>query len=117
MGTITPVNPSVVSQVVTPSTPSASDSIPCLAYREVMLIIRTAATNTYQCTVNDPNTQAPPGTLASPFDPDVTSGVVAVSTVRVMKLSCARFRDNNGNIALTSASTFTGTTLEAYGIS
>lgn len=115
MTTLNPIAPSVNSNTVTPITPTAADSIPCSAYRWVLLVVRTGATNTYLGTIDDPTSQAPSGTGVT-FNADVTTGTVPISTVKSIRLDCARFRDVNGNINITSSSTFTGTTLEAYGI-
>jgi polyisoprenoid-binding protein YceI len=114
MATLTPNAPSVTATAMTPITPTATDTIPCSAYRFVVLVIRTGGTNTYTGTVDDPNTQAPANMTA--FNPDATTGTVPISSIRTMRLDCARFRDTSGNITITSASTFAGTTLEAIGI-
>lgn len=101
MGTITPINPNVTGQVVVPATPAASDVIPALAYREVILVL-TSTTGTPTVTVDDPTSQAPSGTLAAPFNPDVTLAVTTGQS-KVQKLSCARFRDSSGNINISTA--------------
>lgn len=113
MTTLTPVTPTVSGNTVNTIVPTASDSIPCSSFRWVLLVIRTGGTNTYQGVVDDPNSQGPAN--ATQFNPDANTGVVATSSIKCMRLDCARFRDANGNITITSASTFTGTTLEAYG--
>lgn len=115
MATLTPIAPSVNSNAVVPQLPTAADSIPCSAYRWVLLIVRTGGTNTYLGTIDDPTTSAPSGTGVT-FNADITTSTVAISSVRALRLDCARFRDASGNINITSSSTFTGTTLEAYGI-
>ena len=115
MSTLTPVAPSVIGAAPTTILPTASDTIPCAAYRWVLLIVRTGGTNTYAGTVDDPTSVAPAGTGVT-FNPDVSTGTVATSSAKALRLDCARFRDVNGNITITSSSTFTGTTLEAYGI-
>lgn len=114
MTTLNPVSPSVAGNTVTPITPTATDVIPCSAFRWVLLIVRTGGTNTYLGTIDDPTSQAPAGTGVT-FNADVTTGTVPISSIKSVRLDCARFRDANGNINITSSSTFTGTTLEAYG--
>lgn len=116
MATITPVVPSVSGNAVTGTTPTASDVIPCAAYRAVILVVKTAGTNTYLGAVDDPTSQPPAGTLVSAFNPDVSTGTVGTSSEKAIWLDTARFRDASGNINVTSSSTFTGTTLVAYGI-
>lgn len=114
MATITPVVPGMVATAVNAITPTATDTIPCAAYRAVILVVRTGGTNTYTGKVDDPSSVGPVG--ATSFDPDLTVGSVPISSARAVFLDCARFRDSNGSINITSSSTFTGTTLEAYGV-
>lgn len=115
MSTITPVVPSVTPQTVTPIVPTAADVIPCAAFKQVILVITTGGTNTYAGVIDDPTSVGP----ANPtqFNPDVSTGTIPISSKRSIMLDTARFRDSSGNINLTSSSTFTGTTLEAYGVS
>lgn len=114
MTTLTPANPAVTGTTLVPIVPTASDQIPCSAYKAVLLVVRTGGTNTYAATIDDPTSQGPAGATA--YNPDLATGTVPISTVRVFRLETARFKDANGNINLTSSSTFTGTTLEAYGV-
>ena len=114
MTTLTPLAPSVAGAAPNSITPTAADTIPCAAYRWILLIVRTGGTNTYAANIDDPVSQSP--SAATAFNPDIATGTVAISSAKAFRLDCARFRDANGNINITSSSTFTGTTLEAYGI-
>lgn len=114
MTTLTPVAPAIAGNTVTPIVPTAADVIPCSAYSVVILIVRTGGTNTYTGSIDDPTSQTPASATA--FNPDVSTGAVPISTTKSFRLDTARFRDSSGNINITSSSTFTGTTLEAYGI-
>lgn len=114
MSTITPVAPSVTPATVTPIVPTAADVIPCAAYTKVILVITTGGTNTYAGSIDDPTSQSPVGATA--WNPDLSTGTIPISSQRSVSLDTARFRDSSGNINLTSSSTFTGTTVEAYGV-
>lgn len=116
MTALAPTVPAVVAAAPTTIVPTAADTIPCSQFNVVFLVIRTGATNTYLGTIDDPTSQNPAGTLTQAGNFDVTTGTVPISSTRVMRLDCGRFRDINGNINIVSSSTFAGTTLEAYGI-
>lgn len=112
MSTITPVKPGVVGQVITPATPTASDVIPARAYRFVVLVA-VSTTGTPTITVDDPTSQAPSGTGVQ-FNADVTLTLTA-GQVKAQRLDCARFRDVNGNINITTSSP-ANSTVYALGI-
>jgi hypothetical protein len=102
----------VTGAVVTPQVPTATDLIAAGPYSTIKLIVRTGGTNTYTFVADDPTSVTPAG--ATQFNPDMTQ-VVPISTTKAFDLPAGRFKDANGNINITSASTFTGTTVEAYG--
>lgn len=114
MATLTPVAPNVVGVAVTPITPG-SDVIPASPYRKVLLVLRSVATGLPIITIDDPTSQAPPGTLVGAFNADVTVTVTAAQT-KVMELDCNRFRDSSGNINYTTSGTIGDGVVYAIGI-
>lgn len=112
MATITPVKPGVVGQVVTPVTPAATDVIPAAAYRFIVLVA-VSSTGTPTITVDDPTSQAPAGTGVQ-FNPDAQLSLTAGQS-KVMRIDCARFRDTNGNINISTTSP-TNSTIYVVGI-
>lgn len=115
MSTIPVVSANVVGATVTPQVPTAADVIVPGPYSFILLVVRTGGTNTYSGTIDDPTSQAPAGTLAGAFNPDIVTGTIPINTTKAFLLPASRFKDSNGNINITSSSTFAGTTVEAYG--
>jgi len=95
------ITPNVVGVAPAPITPGA-DSIVAGPFQQVLLVLRSVSTGTPTITVDDPTSPTPAGTLASPFNADVTLTVSAGQT-KVMLLDCNRFRDFTGNINYTTA--------------
>lgn len=113
MATIPVVAGAVIGSTVVPQIPTAADVIAAGPYSLIMLVVRTAATNTYAGTIDDPTSATPLGATA--FNPDIGTGTIPINTTKAFLLPTGRFKDSNGNINIVSASTFTGTTVEAYG--
>lgn len=113
MSTIPVVAGTVTGATVTPQVPTAADVIPAGPYSTIKLVIRTGATNTYSGVIDDPTSVGPAGNIA--FNPDLSTGTIPINTTKSFDLPAGRFKDSNGNINITSGSTFAGTTLEAYG--
>lgn len=92
---------------------TASDVIPASAYKYVLLQI-ISSTGTPTVKVDDPTTPAIPGATTA-ADPDMTIGPLAAGATWSRLLPCARYRDANGNINLTTTNS-ANSTARAYGI-
>lgn len=114
MATITPIEPGLSGAAESaPATPSASDVIPCAAYRDVILVV-TSSTGTPTVKVDDPTTPAITGATTA-ADPDLTIGPLSAGQTFSRRLPTARYRDTSGNINITTTSP-ANSTIKAYGI-
>jgi hypothetical protein len=113
MATITPVVPTPGGAAVTPTTMTASDTIPVQAGGRYVLVTRNTTGTPLVTTIDDPNSAGPTGAQA--FNPDVQVTTPITTGVRSTLLDANRFRDSSGNINLTSTGAAAGTTAEVYG--
>lgn len=114
MATLTPIAVGLTGSAESaPATPSASDVIPCAAYRYVLLEI-TSSTGTPTVTVDDPTTAAIPAAKTA-ADPDLQIGPLSAGQTFSRLLPTSRYRDSSGNINITTSSP-ANSTIKVYGI-
>ena len=114
MATITPIAVGLSGAAdAAPVTPSASDVIPCAAYKYVLLKI-VSSTGTPTVTVDDPTTPAIPAAKTA-ADPDLQIGPLSAGQTYTRLLPTSRYRDSSGNINIATASP-ANSTIICYGI-
>lgn len=105
MATLTVIDPDLNGEAVVPAAAAvAGDVFAATAVNDYLVHVRNGHSSSQSVTFNDPTSTSPADAVA--FNPDVTVAVPATSE-KLIRVRASRFRDTNGQIAMT----YTGVTL------